>query len=70
MMPSAAHEGNPQDDVFVTWIKERGIRISGIKSAQIPGRGRGILAQRRIEVLNPSCGGKKAESGNRRMKRL
>ena len=69
-MLSATHEGNSRDDAFMTWSKERGIRIDGIKSAQIPGRGRGIVAQRRIEVLNPACGGEKAESGNRLVKRL
>ena len=70
MMPSDAHEANAQDDVFMAWSKGRGIRIDGIKSAQIPGRGRGIVAQRRIEVFSSSYGEKRAESGNRRVRRL
>lgn len=37
-------------DAFTTWSRERGVRIDGVTAAESPGRGRGIVAQRRIEV--------------------
>ena len=70
MMPSDADEANSQDAVFMAWSKGRGIRIDSIRSAQIPGRGRGIVAQRRIEVFSSPCGEKQAEFGIRRVRRL
>ena len=37
--------------LFVSWAKEQGVRISGVRPVKIQGRGLGIVADRRIEVL-------------------
>ena len=39
-----------QHEVFVAWAKTQGVKIDGVKPAEIQGRGLGIVAQRRIEV--------------------
>lgn len=43
--PGAEHEA------FTTWAKAQGVRITGIEPTRISGRGLGIAARRRIEVL-------------------
>ncbi len=35
---------------FTAWAKKQGVKISGVAPFEIPGRGLGIVAQRRIEV--------------------
>lgn len=43
--PGAQHEE------FKTWAKARGVRTNGVEPAKFIGRGLGIVARRRIEVL-------------------
>ena len=37
---------------FVRWAEHRGVKINSVQPAAIPGRGLGIIAKRRIEVLS------------------
>ena len=43
--PGAQHEA------FTTWAKAQGVKINGVEPGKISGRGLGIVARRRIEVL-------------------
>ena len=45
----------PEHEHFITWAKNQGVKISGVGPAKIPGRGLGIIAQRRIEVSGPQA---------------
>lgn len=38
--------------LLVGWAKEKGVELNGIKPMQIPGRGTGIVATRRLKVLS------------------
>lgn len=54
-------------DEFTAWAKEQGVQINGVGPANIVGHGLGIVAQRRIEVVNPcySIKGQQAQCGGR-----
>ena len=57
-------------DEFTAWAKEQGVLINGVGPANIVGHGLGIVAQRRIEVVNPysSIEGQQAQCGGRLVK--
>ena len=37
-------------DALITWVKERGVFIDGVRPNLIPRRGVGVVAERKIEV--------------------
>ncbi len=39
-----------QHEGFTAWVKDKGVKITGVEPAKFPGRGLGIVARRRIEV--------------------
>ena len=42
--------------LFTKWARDQGAQLNGIKPAQIPGKGLGVLATRNIEVNEPQHG--------------
>lgn len=40
---------------FYHWVKQQGVRISGVAPVNIPSKGMGIVAQQRIEVGEESA---------------
>ncbi len=43
-----------EHELFISWVKERGVCISGVGPAKIEGRGLGLVAQREIKVPMPA----------------
>lgn len=50
-----------EHEAFTAWSRERGVTISAVLAARIPGRGLGIVAERRIEVNQPRYALQQAE---------
>lgn len=44
------HPAGPQHEALTHWSKDRGVEIKKVSPARIPGRGLGVIAQRRIEA--------------------
>lgn len=44
---------NDKHEQFTAWAKSKGININGVAPFRFPGKGMGIMATRRIEVLPP-----------------
>lgn len=47
------HDGKTRQALFAAWLAEKKIITSGIQYQWVPGKGLGIVAQRRLEVLPP-----------------
>lgn len=50
MAETVSSPGAPHG-AFTTWATAQGVKINGVEPAKISGRGLGIVARRRIEVL-------------------
>lgn len=53
MAPSTGSPG-PQHEEFITWAKDQGVKVNGCRAAKIGGRGLGMVAERRLEVIEHS----------------